>query len=91
MSDSDRASAEPGALPARQAEGGPKAHTVTHVDQVSRRASESAGDKLAPHGTPHSFRSERERTPAALLCRAPKTQKAHRPLSDRWAFVLLCW
>ena len=66
MSNTDSASAEPGASPAGQAEGGPKAHTVTHMDQVSRRAAVSAGDKPAPHGTPHEVAGSPVRSPRDL-------------------------
>ena len=67
MSDDEPASAPPGTSPPRDEGRGPEGHVAAHVDRgVSRRAAESAGDKPAPHGTPHEVAGSPVRNPKDL-------------------------
>ena len=65
-SDDKPASAPAGALPSGDEGHGPEGHVAAHVDRVSRRAAESAGDKPAPHGTPHEVAGSPVRNPKDL-------------------------
>ena len=44
----------------------PKAHVAAQVNRVPRRAAASAGDKPAPHGTPHEVAGSPVRNPRDL-------------------------
>ncbi len=66
MGDEEEASTPSGASPSEDAGHAPKDHAAAHVDRVSRRAVESAGDKPAPHGTPHEVAGSPVRNPKDL-------------------------
>jgi len=67
MSDDEPASAPPGTPPPGDEGSGPEGHVAAQVDRgVSRRAAASAGDKTAPHGTPHEVAGFPVRNPKDL-------------------------
>ncbi len=66
MSYEKQASTPSGASPSEDAGDAPEGHVAAHVDRVSRRAAESAGDEPAPHGTPHEVAGSPVRNPKDL-------------------------
>ncbi len=61
------ASAPPGTSPPEDEGRGREDHAAAQVDRgVSRRAAEAAGDKPAPHGTPHEVAGSPVRNPKDL-------------------------
>ena len=68
MSDEKEASTPAGAGSPSGDEGRrPEGHVAAQVDRgVSRSAAESAGDKPAPHGTPHEVAGSPVRSPKDL-------------------------
>ncbi len=68
MSDDKPVPAPPGAAPSGDDGHGPKGHVAARVDQVSRRAVDSADDEPAPHGggTPHEVEGSPVRSPKDL-------------------------